>query len=110
MYGLDGKEILIGEAGIDGLVGGRGSDFLAGGSEADGFYFNDETIVAGEYDQVGDFQDGLDFVYLPTSAAGYTLTDTGLGALLSMNLGGSTWGVYFTGFTVSQLADQIIFA
>jgi hypothetical protein len=51
----------------------------------------------------------LDFVYLPVGA-GYTLADTSLGALLSVSVGGSTWGAYFTGATANQVADQIILA
>ena len=110
LFGRNGADTLVGGLDGDSLVGGEGADFMLGGAGADGFYFNDGGIEVGQFDQIGDFQDGVDFIFMPAYLQGSVqLTDTALGALLWVGVGSSTWGVYCSGATVAQIQDQILY-
>jgi hypothetical protein len=40
--------------------------------------------------------------------AAYSITDTSIGALLQVAEGAGTWGVYVSGATAAQVADQVV--
>lgn len=57
-----GNDVINGGAGNDIIVGGKGADSLTGAAGADIFRFNqgDSYSVAGQFDTVTDYQDGVD--------------------------------------------------
>jgi Ca2+-binding RTX toxin-like protein len=59
--GFGGTDTLLGGSGYDRLIGSSGADDLLGGSEADTFVFvTTADSTPGAYDQIGDFEQGLD--------------------------------------------------
>ena len=65
VWGGDGDDQIWGGEGKDTLVGGSGSDTLTGGGGADVFQFTVDHGV----DEIGDFELGLDVVFLEFSSA-----------------------------------------
>jgi Ca2+-binding RTX toxin-like protein len=87
---------------------------MLGGAGADSFVFNDGSINIGDYDQIGDFQDGGfgvgDTLYLSAALQSVTsVQDTPLGALVLVTMGLGSWGVYCSGATAAQVQDQLAF-
>ncbi len=77
LFGGDGQDVLIGHVGHDTLSGGAGDDTLdgrpghdvmTGGAGADAFYFKYGK------DQITDFQDDVDVIYISALRAGTALT------------------------------------
>ncbi|MBD2772780.1 hypothetical protein ICL16_12030 [Iningainema sp. BLCCT55] len=67
LYGDSGNDILMGGSGDDRLNGGTGDDLLIGAEGLDRFYLSNGKDI------IQDFQDGQDFLGLPT-----TINDTPL--------------------------------
>ena len=67
LAGGAGDDLLSGGVGNDTLNGGTGDDVLEGGAGGDLFVFN---ITAGDYDQVVDFEDGVDMLQFRGVAGG----------------------------------------
>lgn len=85
MLGIDGNDLLFGNAGVDTLNGGIGSDLLEGGAGVDTFVFN-TALGATNIDTIVDFTVGTDVIHLD-NAIFVSLT---LGALNAANFISST--------------------
>ncbi len=98
------NDVLYGDNGNDILTGGSGSDQMHGGNGNDAFVFEQgSSFLSGEFDVIKDFQVGTDRVEFhnfgnidPLSQ----MTNSGSGAILTLNTGGE---LLFEGLTVSQL-------
>ena len=66
MLGDEGSDVMHGGNGIDRLAGGDGNDFLTGGAGADHFTFvvSAAGTVASGRDDVMDFEDDVDTIYI----------------------------------------------
>ncbi|MFC4667051.1 calcium-binding protein [Seohaeicola nanhaiensis] len=82
LIGGRGRDLLDGGAGRDRLVGGDGDDVLTGGAGRDRFVFVIPELYR-DYDQITDFQAGVDRVVIRTDQA-VTMTDTGFGLLVEI--------------------------
>lgn len=96
LYGFGANDTLKGGAGNDWLDGGKGNDLLTGGAGADTFVFR----VAGKsnFDQILDFQSGIDHIALSSS----TFSKAGpLGALAE--------AAYWEGTRAHDASDRVIY-
>ena len=77
LLGEQGIDILNGGNGIDRLVGGDGNDFLTGGAGADHFTFvvSAAGTVASGRDDVMDFEDDVDTIYIDKDFGFATVQD-----------------------------------
>lgn len=97
LYGLDGNDFLF---------GGGGSDIFVGGAGSDAFVLSGD-VQAGAHDIIGDFQYGLDAIFLPASLNGalvYTFDGTGT------TFTGGGWSVRVDNATIAQVQNSIVFA
>ena len=102
LSGRGGDDIIEGGGGNDTLYGGLGSNRLTGGAGADTFIFD---LQAGHHQVVTDFgqsgdHDALNISSFTNAGLAPTLTDTGLGTMLSFSNGET---IELLGVSVSQL-------
>ncbi len=107
LNGGAGSDRMWGGPQQDFLTGGSGIDYLAGGAGLDVFEVTAAGDVAGEYDFILDFQDGVDFIKLPVGAA-WNVGDSAFGAIISDPLTGFYLIVQYA--TVATVSDQIYYA
>uniref|UniRef100_UPI0037846129 M10 family metallopeptidase C-terminal domain-containing protein n=1 Tax=Brevundimonas sp. TaxID=1871086 RepID=UPI0037846129 len=92
IYGAYLADTLIGSEANDLLIGGGGADALAGGEAADTFVYNavsESNVTA--YDNLYDFQTGIDKIYLrPLNATSISIirTDNGSSFVFAQTPGG----------------------
>jgi Ca2+-binding RTX toxin-like protein len=107
---LDGganSDRMLGGPQADFLNGGEGIDYMAGGAGGDVFEVSSAGNIAGQYDFILDFQDGLDFIKLQAGAA-WTVTDSAYGAIISAPVTGFYVIVQYA--TAAMVSDQIYYA
>ncbi len=110
--GSDYADRIVGGAGNDIIVGGRGADALSGGAGADLFQYETASDSnAGGFDNLADFQTGIDTVGLgylsPTSASvvrtddgsSFVFAETASGAFMTSSAGRAINGVDIVGTT-----------
>lgn len=97
LRGGDGFDSLVGGGGSDRLEGGAGGDVLTGGSGADQFRFA-SPLVAGNIDQVADFNTGVDRFELDDAVF------AGLGASGPLNA-----GAFRLGTSALDADDRILY-
>lgn len=107
LYGGAGIDRMWGGPQQDFLTGGIGIDYMAGGLGQDVFEVTAAGAVAGEYDFVLDFVDGVDFIKLPVGAA-WNVGDSAFGAIISDPATGFYLIVQYA--TVATISDQIYYA
>ena len=107
LNGGAGSDRMWGGPQQDFLSGGAGVDFMAGGLGLDVFEVSAAGNVAGEYDFILDFQDGVDFIKLPVGAA-WAIADSAFGAIISDPATGFYLIVQYA--TVATVSDQIYYA
>ncbi|MDY7023484.1 MAG: hypothetical protein SWJ54_19375 [Cyanobacteriota bacterium] len=107
LKGNGGNDQIHGGDGRDIITGGRGSDILAGGEGKDTFVFREgNSFRRRELDVILDFEPGIDRVKFPNFGTFDPLslmTDTGSGALLTLDSGGQ---LLFDGVSSSQLSND----
>ena len=107
LVGGDGTDRIWGGSDVDFINGGAGIDYLAGGGALDVFEETAADVVAGEYDFILDFQDGVDFIKLPVGAA-WAIADSAYGAVVSAPGTGFYLIVQYA--TAAMVSDQIYYA
>jgi Ca2+-binding RTX toxin-like protein len=105
--GGDGSDWLWGGPDMDVVAGGAGIDYLAGGLARDVFEVTAAGNVAGEYDFIRDFEDGVDYIKLPAGGAWY-LADSAYGAIVGAPRTGFYLVVQYA--TAAMVSDQIYYA
>lgn len=103
LVGGQGDDSLIGMGGTDWLDGGLGNDTLIGGDDGDVFLL---SAASGD-DRIEGFQVGSDLIRLSGAGAGYSIADSGGGALLRFAAGGSA---LFVGVAGTDLTGGILLA
>ncbi len=106
IHGGDGRDVLSGGRGQDTLAGGSGNDKMRGNLGQDLFVFEQgSSFLSGEFDVIKDFRPGKDqveFRNFGTFDPLSLITDTGSGALLTLNTG----ELLFEGVSFSQLSSS----
>jgi Ca2+-binding RTX toxin-like protein len=105
--GGDGSDWLWGGPDADVLTGGTGIDYMAGGFGRDIFEVTATGDVTGEYDFIRDFQDGVDFIKLPSGPTWY-VSSSAYGAIISSPGTGFYLVVQYA--TAAMVSDQIYYA
>jgi Ca2+-binding RTX toxin-like protein len=105
--GGTGEDRMWGGPQADFLNGGEGIDYMAGGAGGDVFEVSAAGNIAGQYDFILDFQDGVDFIKLQAGAA-WTVTDSAYGAIISAPVTGFYIIVQYA--TAATVSDQIYYA
>jgi Ca2+-binding RTX toxin-like protein len=110
LFGGDGRDFLLGENGNDVLDGGTGNDNMTGGAGRDMFIF----ATGGGFDQILDFEDGLDSINLfdtgVSSFGDLNISAAGGGASTRIDFGGGDV-LFLSGVTTAQVdSSDFIFA
>ncbi|BAY07952.1 calcium-binding protein [Calothrix sp. NIES-2098] len=101
LNGGQGNDKLYGSWDDDVLIGGRGNDILVGGDGEDTFVFEKgDSLLAGEYDIIKDFEVGIDKIQFLGWNSIAKMVDTQDGTLLTLNPGGK---LLLEGLNISQL-------
>lgn len=112
LSGGDGDDVLSGGAGADALSGGNGADTLIGGDGVDSFRYialtqsllqNPANSLLPGYDQISDFQIGIDTIDGPAAVTAANLRE--LGNVSSLDLADVATVLSTTDFLASRAAS-----